>query len=35
MSKINSQINGLPVIHTRAAAIDIGSRFHDFPILID
>ena len=28
MSKINSQINGLPVIHTRAAGIDIGSRFH-------
>ena len=28
MSKINSQINGLPVIHTRVAGIDIGSCFH-------
>ena len=28
MSKISPQINGLPVIHTRAAGIDIGSRFH-------
>jgi transposase len=28
MSKISPQINGLPVIHTREAGIDIGSRFH-------
>jgi len=28
MSKINNPANGLPVIHERAAGIDIGSRFH-------
>ena len=28
MSKISPPINGLPVIHERAAGIDIGSRFH-------
>jgi hypothetical protein len=28
MSKVSPLINGLPVIHERAAGIDIGSRFH-------
>jgi transposase len=28
MSKVSPPINGLPVIHERAAGIDIGSRFH-------
>ncbi len=28
MSKAINPINGLPVIHQRAAGIDIGSRFH-------
>ena len=28
MSKVSPPINGLPVIHARAAGIDIGSRFH-------
>jgi transposase len=28
MSKETTSMNGLPVIHHRAAGIDIGSRFH-------
>ncbi|MGI4841207.1 MAG: hypothetical protein ACRYF9_26775 [Janthinobacterium lividum] len=28
MKKRGSERKGLPVIHTRAAGIDIGSRFH-------
>ena len=28
MSQSNQPINGIPVIHPRAAGIDIGSRFH-------
>jgi transposase len=28
MSKVSPPINGLPLIHNRAAGIDIGSRFH-------
>ncbi len=28
MSELSPVINGLPVIHQRAAGIDIGSRFH-------
>lgn len=28
MSKAINPMNGLPVIHQRAAGIDIGSRFH-------
>jgi transposase len=28
MSKASNSTNGLPIIHPRAAGIDIGSRFH-------
>lgn len=34
MSKVSPPINGLPVIHERAAGIDIGSRFHVVAVLI-